>query len=863
MKLRRVRLQNVRRFDAPVEVAGIADGLNVLAAPNERGKSTLFDAVQAVFFAPHRSRAQTIKALQPHAGGGPEVAVEVETSHGLFRIEKRWLSRPEVRVTQGARLVAQADDAEAWIADLLGGGAGPTGLLWVRQGITALDQQDGAIEARRDLLSSVAGEVEAMTGGRRMDAALRRCREDLARYHTDKGRARTGGPLAEAQKKVEGLTNRRAMLAEQVATMEQALTRRHEVRRHLAELRDPAAVEARQARLIEAAAALTRAERHAEAVEKAAEAVALSGLKLAQTTQALESLRVSRREHSDAARAAKAHGTTRADAEAALIEARARLAEAETAARSAASAATDAARLLNASLRHEAAKEGARRRTELIARIEKAEEAQTSLQQATLRAAIGPTAKQMGRLDELAQAVATARRLQAAQAVKITMSHGPQGAGGVAIDGSALPEGEPIAITSQAVLSLRGLGELMIDPGGQGGTEAEGTDAEAALSSALGQFGYADRDSARVAAQARQMAEGEAHHARATLDVLAPEGVAALRAILSALPEAVTEEDLPSSEAAQQAYDAAEVARQAAEATRETARARVATSRERMARAAAAMEGASERLLRAESALPAGDPAAREIELDGTRATLAGELAAAEARRDELSRAAPDLASARAARDRAQSVIEAARAEAEKLTLEMGQLDTLIDLRASEAVEEELADTEARLAAAEAQLQRVTFEVAVLQRLEAALDAARTQARERYFAPVMAELAPLLRLIWPEADLRFDDATLLPSTLIRAGQEEELDILSGGTQEQIALLVRLAFARMHARAGRAAPLILDDALVFTDDDRIEAMFDALHRQAADLQIIVLTCRQRAFRDLGGNRLTITPTAGGA
>ncbi len=861
MKLRRIRLQNVRQFDAPVEVAGIVDGLNVLSAPNERGKSTLFDAVQAVFFAPYRSRAQNIKALQPHAGGGPDVAVDVETSQGLFRIEKRWLSRPDVRVTQGARLVAQADDAEAWIADLLGGGAGPTGLLWVRQGITALDQQDGAIEARRDLLSSVAGEVEAMTGGRRMDVALRRCREDLARYHTDKGRARTGGPLAEAQRKVERLTNRRAMLAEQVAAMEQALTRRHEVRRHLAELRDPAAVEGRQSRLIEAAAALIRAERHAEAVEKAVEAVALSGLKLVQTTQALEGLRAARREHSDAERATKAHATARADAEAALIDARARLAEAESSSKSATAAATDSARLLHASLRQEAAKEGARRRTELIARIEKAEEARASLQQAMARAAQGPTAKQMVLLDELAQTLATARRLQAAQAVKITMSHSPQGASGVAIDGVALPEGEPVTITSQTVVSLRGLGELMIDPGGQGGTEAEVTDAETALSSALDQLGHADRESAQAAAQARQIAEADAQQARATLQVLAPDGVDALRATLSALPEAVTEEDLPSSEVAQQAHDAAEAARQVAEAARETARARVATSRERAARAAAAMEGASERLLRANSALPDSDPAAREFELEATRASLAGELVAAEARRDELMREAPDLASARAARDRAQSVIEAARFEAEKLTLELGQLDTLIDLRASEAVEEELADTEARLVTTEAQLQRVTFEVAVLQRLEAALDAARTQARERYFAPVMAELAPLLRLLWPEADLRFDDATLLPSSLIRAGQEEELDILSGGTQEQIALLVRLAFARMHARAGRAAPLILDDALVFTDDDRIEAMFDALHRQAADLQIIVLTCRQRAFRDLGGNRLAIASVVG--
>ncbi len=54
--------------------------------------------------------------------------------------------------------------------------------------------------------------------------------------------------------------------------------------------------------------------------------------------------------------------------------------------------------------------------------------------------------------------------------------------------------------------------------------------------------------------------------------------------------------------------------------------------------------------------------------------------------------------------------------------------------------------------------------------------------------------------------------------------------------------------------ARFTPIILDDALVFTDDDRIELMFDALHRQAGDLQILVLSCRQRAFRDLGGNLL---------
>ena len=76
-------------------------------------------------------------------------------------------------------------------------------------------------------------------------------------------------------------------------------------------------------------------------------------------------------------------------------------------------------------------------------------------------------------------------------------------------------------------------------------------------------------------------------------------------------------------------------------------------------------------------------------------------------------------------------------------------------------------------------------------------------------------------------------------------------------REQLSILTRLAFARLLARDGRPAPVILDDALVYSDDDRIEKMFDALHRQSKDQQIIVFSCRQRAFQRLGGNVLRMT------
>ena len=57
--------------------------------------------------------------------------------------------------------------------------------------------------------------------------------------------------------------------------------------------------------------------------------------------------------------------------------------------------------------------------------------------------------------------------------------------------------------------------------------------------------------------------------------------------------------------------------------------------------------------------------------------------------------------------------------------------------------------------------------------------------------------------------------------------EEELGSLSEGTQEQLAVLVRLGFGRLLAESGAPVPLILDDALVYSDDARIERMFAAL------------------------------------
>ncbi len=75
------------------------------------------------------------------------------------------------------------------------------------------------------------------------------------------------------------------------------------------------------------------------------------------------------------------------------------------------------------------------------------------------------------------------------------------------------------------------------------------------------------------------------------------------------------------------------------------------------------------------------------------------------------------------------------------------------------------------------------------------------------------------------------------------------DALSGGAQEQIDILLRLAAAGlMDGNTG--APVIIDDALGYSDPQRLERMNMALSRAGRDSQVIVLTCHPERFARIG-------------
>ncbi|MCU0733719.1 MAG: hypothetical protein MUE84_19325, partial [Hyphomonas sp.] len=502
------------------------------------------------------------------------------------------------------------------------------------------------------------------------------------------------------------------------------------------------------------------------------------------------------------------------------------------------------------------------RRAELEERLSAARRARQAAETATAETSIGPDDAALDELRALSATLTTARALRDSTATRVTMRYAPGQGGSVLAGEVPLVHDTVQPIHTETVLRITGLGNLVVHPGEGPGGRADVERAEAALAKALGALGLTSMQDAIRAHGVRKEALDSLNRIHAELAALAPKGLDDLQRQLAALPGPAADDpsDLPSVDEAETTLQAASALAGELVAAKEAVRECRDRARTAHAEAMVRQEAADERLIGARTALDRlaiRDEA--ELAAHAENADAARALAAADLQR--LRATAPDIRTTEATLRRVRSVEVSARERIDELRPAIAALNERISGNSGEAVEEQLQETEERLETSRVHLVRVEREVKVLRRLQAALEAARSEARDRYFEPIAEELRPLLSLLWPDAELNWADDTLLPQSLIREGQEEDMDVLSGGTQEQIAFLVRLAFARLLSKDGRHAPVILDDALVFTDDDRIERMFDALHRQAEDLQIIVLSCRQRAFRGLGGTSLQIKSIGG--
>lgn len=879
MKLRAIRLHNVRRFtDRGISIENINDGVNVLAAANEFGKSTIFDAVHALFFQGHKGRAGPIKLLQPYSKGPVTVEVDIETGDGIFRLRKRWMSsaRSQVFDTSSNRLVAQADEADQWInAKIRGGATGPAGLLWVQQGIVEMGRARGAAaetekSAREDVLTSVAGEIEVLTGGRRTTQVLAKCQADLDALITGTGKARKGGAYAAALEEFDSLEAQAEDLTKRVGDLRNDLDRRATERKRLAELQAPEALANDSKALEEADTALKIAEAQVGELDRATLSENLARQEREGAKEKLERFKSARASVDDLQKAiveeetarekiASAHTKAKADegkATAAVRECRDKLlrAEANLVAANDALQARDAVQRLEACKKTFADADVANRT---------AETAQAKVNALTL-----PTAK-IDALKKLDVRIETLKAEMRASSMSVRADYLNPDGGVIRANGSTLTDGIEVAVERATQFEIEGIGTLTISPGI--GDRTVDLDRELSAISEqrtmiLSELGVPSL--AAVHAQQVVVAEhvGEIERSKARRDALAPEGLDVLRAEVERLSAKVIDAptDAKTVEECTLQRDAARQSRNEAEDMAASASAAFAERDRKLTVAETNLRHSKERLSRVTAELGDGvDLGAEEKLLTEAFAKKSNTFDQAHRAAETLRQSTPDLANLKAVQKRAASVVERTREEAQKLTGAIRELNGSIGARANEGIEEELAATLGHQDRAKQRVGEIETEVATLRRLYDVLTDAKAEAKEHFFEPVVQELKPLLGIVFGDAKVTFSEETLLPTAVERGGDVESFDVLSGGMREQITVLTRLAFARLLARDGRTVPVILDDALIYADDERIERMFDALHRQAEDLQILVFTCRQRAFQRLGGQTLSMqewTPEA---
>ena len=163
-----------------------------------------------------------------------------------------------------------------------------------------------------------------------------------------------------------------------------------------------------------------------------------------------------------------------------------------------------------------------------------------------------------------------------------------------------------------------------------------------------------------------------------------------------------------------------------------------------------------------------------------------------------------------------------------------------------------LQDAQARTDLAGVQLARLERQAAAAKRLWEVFSQERNRVVERLTAPVMQRVRPYLASLFPGCDLDLGDALGMVG-LRGEALSEPFEELSGGAQEQLALLARIGLAEVLAGEG-TLPLILDDSLVNTDPLRIRQIHRVLFRAADTLQVLVFSCHDVLFDGLGADQV---------
>lgn len=199
--------------------------------------------------------------------------------------------------------------------------------------------------------------------------------------------------------------------------------------------------------------------------------------------------------------------------------------------------------------------------------------------------------------------------------------------------------------------------------------------------------------------------------------------------------------------------------------------------------------------------------------------------------------------------ENAEAVAEGAERNLQRLRENLSQVMGKLKVLGEEGLAEKLDEAKAKSERLAKQFEREGARASASKLLFESLDMARAEARSAYVAPLREQIERLGRLVFgPELSLQLSDDLAIQSRTLH-GVTVPFAQLSGGTREQLGILVRLACAILVSKQG-GAPVILDDTLGYTDDGRLERMGAAIAQAGRHCQVIVLTCMPGRYASVG-------------
>lgn len=207
--------------------------------------------------------------------------------------------------------------------------------------------------------------------------------------------------------------------------------------------------------------------------------------------------------------------------------------------------------------------------------------------------------------------------------------------------------------------------------------------------------------------------------------------------------------------------------------------------------------------------------------------------------------------------ERVKEQFQAAQAKVEQLKqriqgyeVEKARHDGQLQQRAGAKADLEDAVEESERLSAE--FERVEAQALAVQRLWETLQQAQAELRARYEKPFKTAFESMAAAVFgSDVEFTFDEK-LGVSHRALGGVSIEANQLSGGAQEQMFMLARLAVATLVG-GGESVPIFIDDGLGFSDTLRMSTMNLVLGKLGREHQVIVLTCDANRFDSIPGAR----------